>query len=217
MGFAKCVLSVGVIGTFQLWRLKKRFSQSFIDSIRVDEKADISPKARIAHDAEIRGNVSIGRWTYVEPYSFINSATVGKFCAIGRNVAIGGFQHPYRYPTISPKIYRGILGTSYEDPSHKIEIGNDVWIGEKAIILEGKIGDGAIIAAGAVVTKDVEPYAIVAGVPAKKIGDRFNEEQKSKLLNLKWWNWSDEEIIAHRDFFESREKWEEHYDTTIAE
>lgn len=217
MKIVSTVLKNGFLNSLRLYKIRKKFPQCSINSIHVGVDARLSPNVAIAHDAEIRGNVSIGRWTYIEPYSFVNAASIGKFCAIGRNVAIGGFQHPYQYPTISPKIYRGILGAKYEDPSHAIEVGNDVWIGEKAIVLGGKIGDGAIIAAGAVVTKDVEPYAIVAGVPAKKIGDRFNEKQKNKLLDLKWWNWSDEEILAHRNFFESREKWEEYYDTTIAE
>lgn len=217
MATVRSLLEKGLSKSILLFFERRQRPYCRIDSVYINPKAVLCEQVKIAHDVVIRENVLIGRWTYIEPFTFVNNASIGAFCAIGRNVAIGGFQHPYRYPTISPKIYRGILETSYEDPSHKVEIGNDVWIGEKAIILGGKIGDGAIIAAGAVVTKDVEPYAIVAGVPAKKIGDRFNEEQKSKLLNLKWWNWSDEEILAHRGFFESREKWEEYYNTTIAE
>lgn len=215
MKIISAIIKNGFLNSLKLYKVRKTFPQCTINTVRIELGADLAPNVAIAHDAEIRGNVSIGRWTYIEPYSFVNAAKIGSFCAIGRNVAIGGFQHPYRYPTISPKVYRGILETEYKDPSHTIEIGNDVWIGEKAIVLGGKIGDGAIIAAGAVVTKDIEPYSIAAGVPAKKIGDRFSEKQKHKLLKLKWWNWSDEEILLHCDFFEAQEKWEEYYDNSI--
>lgn len=77
------------------------------------------------------------------------------------------------------------------------EIGNDVWIGQNAVIMDGvKIGDGAIVAAGAVVTKDVAPYAIVGGVPAKLIKYRFDEATIKDLLRLKWWELSDKEILS---------------------
>lgn len=88
-----------------------------------------------------------------------------------------------------------------------VEIGNDVWIGANAIILPGvKIGDGAVIAAGAVVTKDVEPYAIVGGVPAKIIKYRFGEEERKKFLQIKWWDWEIDEIERNIELFYDPEK-----------
>lgn len=95
----------------------------------------------------------------------------------------------------------------YDDIPKRIEVGNDVWIGEKAIILSGTVGDGAIVAAGAVVTKDVPPFSIVAGVPAKVIGYRFDEERIDALLQLKWWEWSDDEIKSKKELFLHREHW----------
>lgn len=84
------------------------------------------------------------------------------------------------------------------DNKGDIIIGNDVWIGYEAIILAGvTIGDGAIIGARAVVTKDVLPYTIVAGVPAKPIKKRFDDKTISKLLDIQWWNWSDEKIAQN--------------------
>jgi virginiamycin A acetyltransferase len=76
-----------------------------------------------------------------------------------------------------------------------IEIGNDVWIGYKAVIMAGvKIGDGAIIGAYSVVTKDVEPYAIVGGNPAREIKKRFSEQVIKELLEIQWWNWDREKL-----------------------
>lgn len=82
-------------------------------------------------------------------------------------------------------------------------IGNDVWIGEKSIILPGvEIGDGAIIAAGSVVTKNVEPYSIVGGIPAKLIKYRFNKDTIKKLISIKWWDWSDTDIFNATKYLE---------------
>ena len=84
-----------------------------------------------------------------------------------------------------------------------IEIGNDVWIGSRATILEGvNIGDGVVVAAGAVVTKDVPPYAIVGGVPARIIRYRFDEETIQNLLKMKWWEKDQEWIQNHADDFD---------------
>jgi virginiamycin A acetyltransferase len=85
--------------------------------------------------------------------------------------------------------------TNAWDNKGDIVIGNDVWIGYEAVIMPGvTIGDGAVIGARAVVTKDVEPYAIVGGVPAKAIKKRFNDETIQKLLALRWWDWPDERV-----------------------
>lgn len=81
------------------------------------------------------------------------------------------------------------------DNKGDIVIGNDVWIGYEAVIMQGvTIGDGAIIGTRAVVTKDVPPYTIVGGIPAKPIRKRFSDEVITQLLEIKWWDWSDEKI-----------------------
>lgn len=88
--------------------------------------------------------------------------------------------------------------TNAWDNKGDIVIGNDVWIGYEAVILAGvTIGDGAIIGTRAVVTKDVPPYTIVGGVPAKSIKKRFSEETISALLEIQWWNWSEERIARN--------------------
>jgi acetyltransferase-like isoleucine patch superfamily enzyme len=83
-----------------------------------------------------------------------------------------------------------------------VVIGNDVWIGFRAIILSGvRIGDGAVIGAGAVVTHDVPPYAIATGIPAKVQRFRFTEHQVKKLLQIAWWDWDLQEIVENIDYF----------------
>lgn len=86
---------------------------------------------RIARDVEIRANVPIGRWAYIEPYTLVNGAEIGLFCAIGR------FEYPYAYPALSAKLYRDLLSLDYDDSAPPVRIGSDVWVGEKAIVLGG--------------------------------------------------------------------------------
>ena len=91
-----------------------------------------------------------------------------------------------------------------ENREQGIVIGNDVWIGYEAVILAGvTVGDGAIIGTRAVVTKDVPPYTIVAGIPAKPIRKRFSEDTIATLLQLRWWDWSEERIRANLDAIQS--------------
>lgn len=106
---------------------------------------------------------------------------------------------------------RNILGKNFSEipyePSKQVIIGNDVWIGEGGCILSGvKIGDGSIVGAHAVVTKDVEPYTIVAGVPARELKKRFDKKIIERLLEIKWWDWNDEEISRMSMFFDSPQK-----------
>lgn len=207
MASVRSVLEKGISNSLLLYFERRRWPNCRIDSTRIDHAATLYDHVKIAHDVEIRNNVTIGRWTYIEPFTFINEASIGAFCAIGRNVAIGGFQHPYSYPAISAKMYRGLLELDYDDSSHQIRIGNDVWIGEKAIVLRGVVEDGAVVGAGAVVTHDVPACAIVAGVPAKIIGWRFPDDDIDRYLRIRWWEHTDAEIRENRAFFQAGETW----------
>lgn len=142
-------------------------------------------------------NSSLDDYSYVGSNSYINYASIGKFTCIGPNVQIGLGEHPVtNFVSVHPVFYsnakqRGIsfADKNYFEEFHETSIGNDVWIGAGAIIIGGvRIGDGAIVAAGAVVTNDVEPYTIVGGVPAKPIKYRFSKERIEALLKIKWWN-----------------------------
>lgn len=141
-------------------------------------------------------NSSFGDYVYVGPRTSIANAKIGSFCSIGPECSIGLGMHPTNYVSTFPAFFstakQGQITFVSENSYNEFEtisIGNDVWIGTNVIILDGvKIGNGAIIAAGAVVTKDVEPYVIVGGVPAREIKKRFREEVIIELQKIAWWN-----------------------------
>jgi len=147
----------------------------------------------------------IGDMTYTGADTSIMWAEVGKYCCISRLVDIGGNEHNYKAASMMPdyRLTNKLKGTIRKHQDEEIiKVGSDVWIGQGVAIARKPgltIGDGAVIGAGAVVTKSVPPYAIAAGVPAKIIGYRFPEEMIKKLLDLKWWDWPEEKIIENWD------------------
>lgn len=138
---------------------------------------------------------------------------VGKFCSIacGAKFLFTSANHTmhsistYPFPIFFEEWGLDVTNiTSAWDNKGDIVIGNDVWIGYEAIVLSGvTIGDGAIIGTRSVVTKDVPPYTIVGGIPAKPIRKRFSDEVISKLLELQWWNWSENRIKEKIDVIQS--------------
>lgn len=150
--------------------------------------------------------LSIGRNSYGDPRvatfpGDTASVRIGAFCSIGPDVVLmdGG---DHRTDWVSTFPFRAALGLpgAYEDGHPRsrgdIEIGNDVWIGRGARVRSGvRVGDGAVIGAYAVVTRDVRPYAIVAGVPAREVNRRFTDEQVQALLQIAWWDWPVERIV----------------------
>lgn len=142
-------------------------------------------------------------------YEFIGDRLIiGKFCAIASGVEfiMNGANHRMGSVTTYPF---NIMGHGWEKATPQLSelpykgdtlIGNDVWIGQNVTILPGvTIGDGAIIAANATVTKDIPPYHIAGGNPARLLKQRFDDELINLLLELKWWDWSPEKISAHLD------------------
>lgn len=146
---------------------------------------------------------SIDDFTYMGNNTQILNAKIGKFCSIGSDCKIGLSKHPSEiFVSTHPIFYSRLkqAGITFADKNYfqedeNVIIGNDVWIGVNSIITGNlSIGDGAIIAAGAVVTKDVLPYSIVGGVPAKHIKFRFSQTEIEQLLKDKWWL-KDEEYL----------------------
>jgi len=153
-------------------------------------------------------NSTFGRHSFCGYDCEIINSEIGSFCSIANQVIIGGGRHPMEWVSMSPVFYKGRDSVKAKFSEHKREkvkrtiIGNDVWIGERAIIKEGiTIGTGAVIGMGSIVTKDVEPYAIVAGCPAKVLRKRFNDDVIDNLLSSEWWNFNENKLKEYAKYF----------------
>jgi acetyltransferase-like isoleucine patch superfamily enzyme len=131
----------------------------------------------------------------------VYAADIGRFTSIANGVVIGGGRHPMEWVGMSPVFYAGRDSVKAKFSTHarglvkRVSIGNDVWIGRSAIILPGvSIGHGAVVGAGAVVTKSVAPYAIVAGNPARLIRYRFTQTVVKRLLDTRWWDMEEDRL-----------------------
>jgi phosphonate metabolism protein (transferase hexapeptide repeat family) len=151
-------------------------------------------------------DVEMGDYSYVVNDAQITYTTIGKFCSIAAMTRINPGNHPMHRATQAHFTYRSSAYFPGETDdaeffawrkSYRIHIGHDVWIGHGAIVLPGRnIGTGAVIAAGAIVTKDVPAYTIVGGNPARPIKRRFPEEIANRLARLAWWDWDHEALRA---------------------
>lgn len=128
---------------------------------------------------------------------------IGSYCALGDGIKVILSNHNYNFPSMQYTFYRKNFNEMpYKSKKLKTIIGNDVWIGDNVIILPGlTIETGAILAAGAVVTKDVPPYAIVGGNPARILKYRFDEMTIKELLESRWWDWDERKIIENKAYF----------------
>ena len=172
--------------------------------------SDIHKTAKINSGATIVDS-TIGRYSYTCYDDEIVNCEIGQFCSISDEVVIGGAEHPMDWVSTSP-VFQNVKHSgpkkkfaefAYEGIKRTV-IGNDVWIGRRAIIKAGvRIGDGAVIGSGSVVTKDVPPYAIIGGVPAKVIKYRFDEGSIQALLLSKWWDLDDDELSKHAQYIDN--------------
>lgn len=152
----------------------------------------------------------IGAHSYMNAGGYIRGQVfVGRYCSIGRRVSLGAGTHPARGVSTSPALFpRNRFSRRYtaqeesriggvEARDQVLMVGCDVWIGDGAVIMPGlEIGHGAIIASNAVVTKNVEPYQIVGGVPARPIRHRFDQELREGLLRTGWWECAPDQLAA---------------------
>ncbi|OHV90769.1 DapH/DapD/GlmU-related protein [Mesorhizobium sp. ORS 3428] len=178
------------------------------------------PEPRIHPTAELKGcklgryasigervilrEVTVGDFSYFERHSEAIYTTIGKFCSMAANSRINALEHPIERLTqhkvsYRPNEYFRWLGVDAAFRARRqakpVSIGNDVWIGHGAVVMPGvTIGNGAVIGANAVVTHDVAPYTIVAGVPAKRLRQRFAADIAARIENLAWWDWAPEKL-----------------------
>lgn len=155
--------------------------------------------SKIGFDSKVEAgsqfvNSTMGNYSFCGYDCFINKTDIGSFVSIANYTEIGASEHPIDWVSTSPVFYnnRDSVKTKFSRHERKelprTVIGNDVWIGHGSCIKAGvRVGDGAVIGMGSVVTKDVAPYSIVAGVPAKLIRMRFDEKTCSELGSTKWW------------------------------
>lgn len=168
-------------------------------------KVSLDKGVIISHSSSLTES-SVGKYSSIGRYTKIINSRIGSFCSISWDVTIGATSHPttrlttHAFPYVP---YAGKFVKESRQGKVYTTIGNDVWIGCNSVILPGvKISDGVVIGAGSVVTKDVPPYAVVAGVPAQIIRYRFDDETICFLMELKWWNWSREKIQENIDLFQ---------------
>ena len=161
----------------------------------------------------------IGKYSYIGNNSFVTDTDIGSFTSISTDCYIGGTSHPVEWVSTSPVFHKweNILKKNFSSHEyeifHRTHIGNDVWIGNRVMIKAGvTIADGAVIGMGSIVTKDIGPYEVWAGNPARFIRKRFDDDKISELLKMQWWNYDDakiEELAVHMtdiDEFISAEK-----------
>jgi acetyltransferase-like isoleucine patch superfamily enzyme len=167
------------------------------------KNSSIHKTSRVASASHVV-NTTMGKYSYIGNSCTVVDVTIGNFCSIADNVIIGGASHPMEWVSTSPVFCDGKNIMNKNFSTHNFQttvqtnIGNDVWIGNNCLIKSGvTVDNGAVIGMGSVVTKDIGPYEVWGGTPAKIIRKRFDSDIIEKLLNSKWWNWDDKKIMQN--------------------
>ncbi|UPO97396.1 CatB-related O-acetyltransferase [Cetobacterium somerae] len=204
-----------------LQKYKLKGKKVFLEKKVNFKKASFEGANRVGMNSSIR-KIKIGYGSYIGKNCMLNAAKVGKFCSLGNNIKIISGNHPTKdYVSTHPFCYSTTFkreGLNFQkhikfddllkiDNNTSIVIGNDVWIGDNVLILGGiKIGDGVVIGCGSVITRDIEAYSIVVGVPGKVLRKRFTDKQIQFLEEFKWWNKEIEWIEKNIENFSNIEK-----------
>lgn len=210
----KIILKVNQSITKVKWKIKKILyhflnlpekigSVTFSGFSRGIQNVVFEGENSVADRCNFSGNINIGYATTLGCNNFFHGdISIGKYCQIGADVAIHTTNHPIEFLStyINKKLFDGDL--KQLKTTGRVIIGNDVWIGHRVIIVGNvTIGNGAILAAGSVVTKDVSPYTIVAGIPAKEVRQRFSASVIVEIEALQWWDKSDVELEKIKPLF----------------
>lgn len=176
-------------------RLNEKGHEIFIDHNYVVNDTKFEKYNRLTGPGIISGS-ELGAFTYLQSYTNIACASIGRFCSVGPYTSIANGEHPTNLMSTHPVFFSEIyfwprykfVKEKIFEQHRKVVIGHDVWIGANCYIKDGiSIGTGSIVAAGSIVTKDVPPYSIIGGVPAKIIRARFSEKVIELLLRSEWW------------------------------
>lgn len=186
--------------------LRKTFGMPAVKNVRIEKHSKIDVFSVVV-------NSSLGAYSYVGEHSTVLNTSVGKYCSISNYCSIGGGGHTIDWVSTSPvfnsttSILHYRFCNSEFNPFANTVIENDVWIGANCLIKAGvRISTGAVIGMGSVLTKDVGPYEIWAGNPAKCIRKRFDDETIMKLLETEWWDWPDDKVKQLAKNFKNVEK-----------
>ena len=170
------------IRMFRYWQYNKRH-HTYINSLDSSLRANYGEGVMVSRGVVISQDVSIGKYSYVNPRTTLENCTIGNYCSISADLNVCPGAHDLYALSTHPRFER--KDRKKREP---VIIGHDVLISLKVVVLSGvHIGNGAVIGAGSVVTKDVFPYEIVAGVPAKHIGWRFDTDTIKWIENTEWW------------------------------
>jgi phosphonate metabolism protein (transferase hexapeptide repeat family) len=206
---------------------RPKLAETFVHESVRQREARIGRRCEVLQNTRIE-YASLGDYSYLGENCDVADAEIGKFTAIANSVRIGAPNHPmgrasqHRF-TYVPEYYAPTASRDRDffadRRGDRVIVGNDVWIGHAAILLPGvTVGDGAVIAAGAVVSRDVAPYTVVGGVPARPIRQRFSAAIAERLSRIAWWDWPDEVIFERLADFRSEaiEQFCDRYDPAVA-
>ncbi|XPS39419.1 CatB-related O-acetyltransferase [Aliarcobacter butzleri] len=178
-----------------IWsKFLKKLRLSALKDCKIDKTSKVESGCNLV-------NITMDRHSFCGYNCEMTNVEIGSFCSIANGVIIGGGMHPIDWVSMSPVFYEGRDSVKAKFSEHKREnvlktiIGHDVWIGQNCLIKQGvTIGNGSVIGMGSIVTKDVEPYTIVAGNPAKVIRKRFNNKIIESLEKSEWWNFNNNQV-----------------------
>lgn len=197
------VRSTKRLGRFLIWQWRAKKRNSAVRSFEVALGAVVGERVIIEKGVFIDAHSSIDNYSYINPNSSLENVVIGKFCSIARDVMIGPASHNYKNVSTHPFWHQAFYGFDCSGAVNppvvaaKTRIGDDVWIGCNVVVMQGiSLNVGAVIGAGSIVTKDVGPYEIWAGAPAKKIGQRFDSDAIQALVALGWCNLTPRQIQA---------------------